>query len=149
MFTTTLATNPLPYSEFCDTFRPRRASAQRADPGGEILVNLLIACPMRNRLVSQHSTEVGPTGVKNRFGHVGLDKPSRAHVAHNDVPVSFGAGVLIDMKAQPAEWGRFTQCPVCGHELSDKLKAAIGAFSRFYRETEESKAIIQFRVKAP
>jgi hypothetical protein len=59
-----------------------------------------------------------------------------------------GAGVLIDTKIT-AELGRFTQCPVCGHELSDKLKAAIVAFSRFFRETEESKSKIQFRIKAP
>lgn len=58
-----------------------------------------------------------------------------------------GAGVLIDTKGT-GEWGRFTQCPVCGHELSDKLKAAIVAFSRFFREAEESKSKIQFRIKS-
>ncbi len=59
-----------------------------------------------------------------------------------------GAGVLIDIATTEA-YGRFDRCPVCSAELSDKLKAAIMAFSRFFRETNECKGKIQFRLKAP
>jgi hypothetical protein len=57
------------------------------------------------------------------------------------------AAVLIDTK-KSAEWGRFESCPVCGAELSDKLKAALGAYSRFFRELDDSKSKVRFRVTA-
>jgi hypothetical protein len=59
-----------------------------------------------------------------------------------------GAAVLIDTQTT-MEWGRFEHCPICGTELSDKLKASLAAYGRFFRELSESKSKVRFRLKAP
>lgn len=57
------------------------------------------------------------------------------------------AAVLLDVTKTDG-YGRITHCAACGQELSDKLKAAIVAYSRFFAEATESKSKIQFRIKA-
>jgi hypothetical protein len=56
------------------------------------------------------------------------------------------AAVLIDTE-KCTQWGNFDRCPVCGTELSDKLKAALGSYGRFFQVLRESKSKIRFRIK--
>ena len=55
------------------------------------------------------------------------------------------AALLIDVEKTQG-FGRVEQCAVCGEKLSDKTKAAIAAYSRFFNETKESKSRIDFRL---
>ena len=81
----TLRTYPTSYSEFCDTFRPRLASARRTDSGRERFIDFLVASPVRKRFVAEHVSEGRPACIEDRFRHVGLGECGGVHVAHRDV----------------------------------------------------------------
>src|ERR1700690_591926 len=81
----TLRTYPTSYSEFCDTFRPRLASARRTDSGRERFIDFLVPSPVRKRFVAEHVSEGRPACIEDRFRHVGLGESGGVHVAHRDV----------------------------------------------------------------
>src|ERR1039458_6582483 len=59
----TLRTYPTSYSEFCDTFRPRLASARRTDSGRERFIDFLVPSPVRKRFVAEHVSEGRPACI--------------------------------------------------------------------------------------
>jgi hypothetical protein len=81
----TLSTYPASYSEVCDTFRPRLASARRTDSGRERFIHFLVPGPVRSRFVAEHASEGRPAGIENRLRQAGLGESGRVHIADRDV----------------------------------------------------------------
>src|ERR1700690_2381388 len=69
-----LRTYPTSYSEFCDTFRPRLASARRTDSGRERFIDFLVPSPVRKRFVAEHVSEGRPACIEDRFRPVGFGR---------------------------------------------------------------------------
>jgi hypothetical protein len=126
----TLRTYPTSYSEFCDTFRPRLASARRTDSGRERFIDFLVPSPVRKRFVAEHVSEGRPACIEDRFRHVGLGESGGVHVAHRDViELSNDAGreLVLKVTARMADAcvdvGRLTPFsgPLSGRESGGQL----------------------------
>ena len=87
MAATAITAYPLPYSEVCDTGRPRvgKTSTARADLGRKALIDFLVPRAMLNSLVREHRTQARPRSIENGFGHPGPGQSCGIDIAHCDV----------------------------------------------------------------
>ena len=85
MSKTALAAYPVSYSKVFGTFRPRCATARRTDLGRHAFVNFLKPCAVLKSFIAEHIAERRPTGIQNRFGHVGFGQPGRIHITDSNV----------------------------------------------------------------
>ena len=101
MHTSTLRTNPVPYSKTCDTFRPRigQSAAIRTGLGCITLVDLFKPCAMPNGLVREFVSKSRPSSIKHRLGHGGLGQTCSIHIAYRDViKLTHDAGAELVVK---------------------------------------------------
>src|SRR3984893_11289598 len=82
---TTLRTYPASYSELCDTFRPRFASAKRTVSGRARFIDFLVPGPARKRFVAEHVSEGRPARIKHGLRHAGFGESGGVHIADRDV----------------------------------------------------------------
>lgn len=85
MLASTFSANPLSLIQACKTLRSGYTSACGAGSRGKSFINFLIGCAMLNSLVRKHRSELGPTGIANRFCHIGLFEPFGADVANGNM----------------------------------------------------------------
>ena len=101
MHTSTLRTNPIPYSKACDTFRPRiwQSAAIRTGLGCIALADFLKPCAMPNGLVREFVSKSRPSSIKHRLGHSGLGQACGIHVTYRDViKLTHDAGAELVVK---------------------------------------------------
>lgn len=81
---TTLTTLPASYSKLSYAFRPRQASAGRADLGRVPFIAFNILTTAQSRFVGEHLPERRPTCVQNRFGQSGFSKFAGIDITYNN-----------------------------------------------------------------
>ena len=101
----TVRAYPRPYSEVCDTLRPRiwKVSAIRADLGRKLLVNFRVPSSVRNRFIAEHISKGRPTRVENGLCHFCFGKTGGVHVAHGDIVKRFydaGGNFMMEIKTR-------------------------------------------------
>ena len=107
MAVTAITAYPLPYSEVCDTVRPRvgKTSTARADLGRKALIDFLVPRAMLNSLVREHFTEARPRSIENGFGHPGPGQFCGIDIAHCDVVKLLHHAVRELVQKIPARMG--------------------------------------------
>lgn len=133
---TASAAYPLPYSEVCDTVRPRagKTSATRTDLGRQKLIDFLVPRAMLNSLVREHRTESRPGSIEHGLGHPGLGQSRGINVTYRNVvklPHDTMRELVQEILARVADLGvnlcreRSLLCALCAGKPC--LKTAIPA----------------------
>lgn len=85
----TARTNPVSYSKLTYAFRPRSASAARANLGTVPFIALDILATAQSRFVSKHASEGRPASIKNGFSHSCLCQRAGIYVTNDNRAVGF------------------------------------------------------------